>query len=88
MSDVILSLKDVHLDNTGKEEGAITLQEAVVNIMRDSLRLEVDTKPKSNYVGDNGRGGMYEDSTVVKIRLLADIADEEYVISEIDFETE
>lgn len=69
----------------------ITLSDYIDHKIKEALnnlRLSVDTYPKSNYVGDNGNGSMYQDSTVVKIQLLADIADEEYLISEIDFETE
>lgn len=86
MSDVILSIKDVCLDNTGKESGAVTLQEAVVNILRDSLRLEVDERTHSEYTGGYGGRDLYEDRKSIKVTLWADIDENSYKIDEIDFE--
>lgn len=86
MSDVILSIKDVCLDNTGKESGAVTLQEAVVNILRDSLRLEVDECTHSEYTGGYDGRNLYEDRKSIKVTLWADIDENSYKIDEIDFE--
>ena len=86
MSDVILSIKDVCLDNTGKESGAVTLQEAVVNILRESLRLEVDENTHSEYTGGLNGQPLYEDRKSIKVTLWADIDENSYKIDEIDFE--
>ncbi|AIK68067.1 hypothetical protein CPTMiller_00131 [Citrobacter phage Miller] len=86
MSDLILSIKDVCLDNTGKESGAVTLQEAVVNILRESLRLEVDENTHSEYTGGLNGQPLYEDRKSIKVTLWADIDEQSYKIDEIDFE--
>lgn len=70
-------------------ENEITLGDYIdhkINEALKNLRLEVNTKTTSNYVGDNGHGSLYRDSTTVNIQLIADIADGEYSISDIEFD--
>lgn len=81
MSDLVLKVKDIIIGAGNKSDG-VTLQEAVVAIMRDSLRLEVDEETKSRYIGP-----LYEDYKQIKVRLMADIDDQSYKIDEIDFES-
>lgn len=86
MNDLILKVKDIHIGN-GESKEAVTLQEAVVAILRDSLRLEVDEITKSNYTGGFDGRSLYEDTKTIKIRLMADIEDQSHQIDEIDFDT-
>lgn len=86
MNDLILKVKDIHIGNGESKEG-VTLQEAVVAILRDSLRLEVDEITQSNYTGGFDGRPLYEDTKTIKIRLMADIEDQSHQIDEIDFDT-
>ncbi|UJB55251.1 hypothetical protein [Enterobacter phage vB_EcRAM-01] len=87
MSDIILKVKDLIVGANNNSEG-VTLQEAVVAIMRDSLRLEVNEKVTSNYTGGFNGDPLYKDSKNINIQLFADIDDQSYKIDEIDFEVE
>lgn len=87
MSDIILKVKDLIVGANNSSEG-VTLQEAVVAIMRDSLRLEVNEKVTSNYTGGFNGDPLYKDSKNINIQLFADIDDQSYKIDEIDFEVE
>lgn len=86
MSDLVLKVKDIIIGAGNKSDG-VTLQEAVVAIMRDSLRLEVDEQTKSRYIGGMGDGPLYEDYKQINVKLMADIDDQSYKIDEIDFES-
>ncbi|UIW11490.1 MAG: hypothetical protein [Enterobacter phage ENC7] len=88
MSDVILHVKDLVLGSKAKHPEAVTLEQAVVQIMRDSLRLEVNEKVTSNYTGGFNGDPLYKDSKNINIQLFADIDDQSYKIDEIDFEVE
>lgn len=86
MSDIILHLKDVRVGGTEQHPDSVTLEQAVVQIMRDSLRLEVDEQTHSEYVGGYDGRDMYEDRKTVKVTLWADIDEQSYKIDEIDFD--
>lgn len=63
------------------------LKNTIVEVLRDSLRLEVNETTESVYVGGmDGSGNMYRDHKSVNIQLWADIDDQEYKIDEIDFD--
>lgn len=86
MSDVILHVKDLVLGSKAKHPEAVTLEQAVVQIMRDSLRLEVNERTESHYTGGMNGRDLYEDSKHVNVTLWADIDDQSYKIDEIDFD--
>ena len=71
MTDVILNVKDIVLGDKVKHPDAVTLEQAVVQIMRDSLRLEVTERTDSKHVN---------------VTLWADIDENSYKIDEIDFD--
>ncbi|ALF01819.1 hypothetical protein CPT_Margaery130 [Citrobacter phage Margaery] len=86
MTDVILNVKDIVLGDKVKHPDAVTLEQAVVQIMRDSLRLEVTERTESNYTGGMNGRDLYEDSKHVNVTLWADIDENSYKIDEIDFD--
>lgn len=86
MTDVILNVKDIVLGDKVKHPEAVTLEQAVVQILRDSLRLEVNERTESHYTGGMNGRDLYEDSKHVNVTLWADIDDQSYKIDEIDFD--
>lgn len=84
MSDVILNVKDVVLGDTKTLDSA--MEKAVVNIMRDSLRLEVNEITETCYTGGLCGQSLYRDAKSVNIQLWADIGEESYKIDEVDFD--
>lgn len=84
MSDVILNVKDVVLGDTKTLDSA--MEKAVVKIMRNSLRLEVNEITETCYTGGLCGQSLYRDAKSVNIQLWADIGEESYKIDEIDFD--
>ncbi|AEX26605.1 hypothetical protein KMI9_195 [Klebsiella phage KMI9] len=84
MSDVILNVKDVVLGDTKTLDSA--MEKAVVKIMRNSLRLEVNEITETCYTGGLCGQSLYRDAKSVNIQLWADIGEESYKIDEVDFD--
>lgn len=84
MSDVILNVKDVVLGDTKTLNSA--MEKAVVKIMRNSLRLEVNEITETCYTGGLCGQSLYRDAKSVNIQLWADIGEESYKIDEVDFD--
>ena len=84
MSDVILNVKDVVLGDTKTLDSA--MEKAVVKIMRNSLRLEVNEITETCYTGEIFGQSLYRDAKSVNIQLWADIGEESYKIDEVDFD--
>lgn len=84
MSDVILNIKDVVLGDTKTLDSA--MEKAVVKIMRNSLRLEVNEITETCYTGGLCGQSLYRDAKSVNIQLWADIGEESYKIDEVDFD--
>ena len=84
MSDVILNVKDVVLGDTKTLDSA--MEKAVVKIMRNSLRLEVNEITETCYTGGICGQSLYRDAKSVNIQLWADIGEESYKIDEVDFD--
>lgn len=84
MSDVILNVKDVVLGDTKTLDSA--MEKAVVEIMRNSLRLEVNEITETCYTGGLCGQSLYRDAKSVNIQLWADIGEESYKIDEVDFD--
>lgn len=84
MSDVILNVKDVVLGDTKTLDSA--MEKAVVKIMRNSLRLEVNEITETCYTGGLCGQSLYRDTKSVNIQLWADIGEESYKIDEVDFD--
>lgn len=86
MTDVILNVKDIVLGDKVIHPDAVTLDQAVVQIMRDSLRLEVNEITETCYTGGFDGTPLYRDAKSVNIQLWADIGEESYKIDEVDFD--
>lgn len=84
MSDVILNVKDVVFGDTKTLDSA--MEKAVVKIMRNSLRLEVNEITETCYTGGLCGQSLYRDAKSVNIQLWADIGEESYKIDEVDFD--
>lgn len=84
MSDAILNVKDVVLGDTKALDSA--MEKAVVKIMRNSLRLEVNEITETCYTGGLCGQSLYRDAKSVNIQLWADIGEESYKIDEVDFD--
>lgn len=84
MGDVILNVKDVVLGDTKTLDSA--MEKAVVKIMRNSLRLEVNEITETCYTGGLCSQSLYRDAKSVNIQLWADIGEESYKIDEVDFD--
>lgn len=84
MSDVISNVKDVVLGDTKTLDSA--MEKAVVKIMRNSLRLEVNEITETCYTGGLCGQSLYRDAKSVNIQLWADIGEESYKIDEVDFD--
>lgn len=84
MTDVILNVKDVVLGDTKTLDSA--MEKAVVKIMRNSLRLEVNEITETCYTGGLCGQSLYRDAKSVNIQLWADIGEESYKIDEVDFD--
>ncbi|ADO51693.1 hypothetical protein POFPNCPI_00173 [Klebsiella phage vB_KpM-Mild] len=84
MGDVILNVKDVVLGDTKTLDSA--MEKAVVKIMRNSLRLEVNEITETCYTGGLCGQSLYRDAKSVNIQLWADIGEESYKIDEVDFD--
>ncbi|WVX87252.1 hypothetical protein FPLNFCPP_00259 [Klebsiella phage KP1LMA] len=84
MSDAILNVKDVVLGDTKTLDSA--MEKAVVKIMRNSLRLEVNEITETCYTGGLCGQSLYRDAKSVNIQLWADIGEESYKIDEVDFD--
>ena len=84
MGDVILNVKDVVLGDTKTLDSA--MEKAVVKIMRNSLRLEVNEITETCYTGGLCGQSLYSDAKSVNIQLWADIGEESYKIDEVDFD--
>lgn len=84
MTDVILNVKDIVLGDTKTLDSA--MEKAVVKIMRNSLRLEVNEITETCYTGGLCGQSLYRDAKSVNIQLWADIGEESYKIDEVDFD--
>lgn len=84
MGDVILNVKDVVLGDTKTLDSV--MEKAVVKIMRNSLRLEVNEITETCYTGGLCGQSLYRDAKSVNIQLWADIGEESYKIDEVDFD--
>lgn len=83
----LVSHRNAHTRKENEVRRKEELKNTIVEVLRDSLRLEVNETTESVYVGGmDGSGNMYRDHKSVNIQLWADIDDQEYKIDEIDFD--
>ncbi|UQJ95204.1 hypothetical protein IANJMKHF_00298 [Klebsiella phage CPRSA] len=62
MTDVVLNVKDIVLGDKVIHPDAVTLEQAVVKVMRDSLRLEVNEITETCYTGGFDGNPLYRDA--------------------------
>jgi len=68
-------------------EDSVSQEKKIMDIVRNSLYLEVDQVTRSEYTGGcDGSGNMYRDRKTVKIRLLCDIDEVAHHVDDIEFE--
>ena len=67
-------------------EESFTQEKQIMDIVRNSLYLEVDQVTRSEYTGGMDGGDLYKERKTVKIRLLCDIDEATHHIDDIEFE--
>lgn len=67
-------------------EEKVSQEKQVMDIVRNSMYLEVDEVTRSEYTGGMNGCDMYKERKTVKIRLLCDIDEVAHHIDEIEFE--
>ena len=68
------------------DEEKVSQEKQVMDIVRNSMYLEVDEVTRSEYTGCMDGSDLYKERKTIKIRLLCDIDEVTHHIDEIEFE--